>query len=91
MFTTVVLKYSDLNNLVEAIKFMYFGMERSSSIELIVLQPFYCNLLHLYTDTLHHKLIRTTDPIINDSCERVLSFAPHSTHRAWLRGWSGSL
>ena len=51
MFTTVVLKYSDLNNLVEAIKFMYFGMERSSSIELIVLQPFFCILLHLYTDT----------------------------------------
>lgn len=51
VLTTVVLKYSDLNNLVEAIKFMYFGMERSSSIELIVLQPFSCNLLHLYTDT----------------------------------------
>ena len=91
MFTTVVLKYSDLNNLVEAIKFMYFGMERSSSIELIVLQPFYCNLLHLYTDTLHHKLIRTTDPIINDSCERALLTVLLHTQSRGLKGWSGSL
>lgn len=73
-------KYSDLNNLVEAIKFMYFRMERSSRIELIVLQPFQRNLFHLYTDTFYHKLIRTTDPIINDSWKVLLKaqLTPHT-------------
>ena len=74
----VVLKYSDLNNLVEAIKFMYFGMERSSRIEVIVLQQFYCNLLHLYTDKTF--TINWSDPLNPSSIIHVKFSWPIQSH-----------